>query len=160
MNKIIAFLKSNRIKLVWIAVTLLAGGLGALLSGGFDVYDQYQKPPLAPPGILFPIVWTLLYIVMGLAAGVIAESFDLDKGRALKLYVLQLGINVLWPILFFAFQMPKLALFWLLLLIVTVALTIRAFYAVNRRAGLVLVPYFAWCLFAFYLNFGIVVLNS
>ncbi len=160
MNRIVDFIKNNRIKLVWIALTLAAGGVGALLSGNFDAYKFYEKPPLAPPGILFPIVWTLLYIIMGLAAGVIAESYDLDKGKALKLYIFQLVINILWPLIFFRFNAPKLALFWLVLLIVAVVLTIRSFYPINRRAGLILLPYLAWCLFAAYLNFGIVVLNS
>ena len=160
MNKIIDFLKNNRIKLVWIALTVAAGGVGALLSGSFDVYEQYVKPPLSPSGIVFPIVWTLLYVVMGLAAGVIAESFDLDRGRALKMYLFQLFVNITWPVLFFRFNLPKISLFWLVLLVVTVVLTIRLFYAINRRAGLILLPYLAWCLFAFYLNFGVVVLNS
>ena len=160
MNRIVDFIKNNRIKLVWIALTLAAGGIGALLSGNFDVYKLYEKPPFAPPGILFPIVWTLLYIIMGLAAGVIAESYDLDKGKALKPYIAQLVINVLWPLIFFRFNAPKLALFWLVLLVVAVVLTIRSFHLINRRAGLILLPYLAWCLFATYLNFGIVVLNS
>ncbi len=160
MNRVIQFIKNNHIKFVWIAVTLAAGIIGALLSGSFDVYSQYDKPPLSPPGIVFPIVWTLLYILMGLAAGVIAESYDLDKSRALKLYIIQLIINILWPLIFFRFNAPKLALFWLVILVVAVVLTIRSFYSINCRAALLMLPYLAWCLFATYLNFGIVVLNS
>ncbi|MBQ3550873.1 MAG: tryptophan-rich sensory protein [Clostridia bacterium] len=160
MSKIVEFIKKYRIRLTWIGLTLLAGGVGALLAGGFDAYKTVQKPPLSPPAILFPIVWTLLYILMGLAAGVIAESRDLYKGNALKLYLVQLLINILWPLLFFKLEAAKVALFWLVLLVVAVIATIRLFRMINNRAGLILLPYLAWCMFATYLNFGIVVLNS
>ncbi len=160
MDKAIDFIKKNKTKIVWIVLTLIIGGIGALLSGNYDVYKMYEKPALSPPGWLFPVVWTVLYALMGLAAGIIAESRDLDKGFALKLYVLQLAINVIWPIIFFRFNAPKFALFWLALLIVAIVLTFKNFRAINKTAGNLLIPYLLWCLFAFYLNFGIVVLNS
>ncbi len=159
MQKIINFIKENKTKIGWVVVTLIAGGLGALLSGGFDTYKTYIQPPLAPPAILFPIVWTILYILMGIAAGIVAESRDLDKGKGLKLYVLQLAINVIWPILFFRFEALKFACFWLVLLIVAVVLTFLSFYRIEKKGAFLLLPYLAWCLFALYLNFGIVVLN-
>ncbi|MBO5746755.1 MAG: tryptophan-rich sensory protein [Clostridia bacterium] len=159
MQKIINFIKENKTKIGWVVVTLIAGGLGTLLSGGFDAYKTYEQPPLSPPAILFPIVWTLLYILMGIAAGIVAESRDLDKGKGLKLYVLQLAINVIWPIIFFRFDALKFACFWLVLLIVAVVLTIFSFYRIDKKAAFLLLPYLAWCLFALYLNFGIVVLN-
>ena len=159
MQKIINFIKENKTKIGWVVVTLIAGGLGALFSGGFDTYKTYEQPPLPPPAILFPIVWTLLYILMGMAAGVVAESRDLDKGKGLKLYALQLAINVIWPIIFFRFEALKFACFWLVLLIAAVVMTILVFYRIEKKAAFLLLPYLAWCLFALYLNFGIVVLN-
>ncbi len=160
MQKIINFIKENKTKIGWVVVTLIAGGLGALLSGGFGDYKTYKQPLLSPPAILFPIVWTLLYILIGIAAGIVAESRDLDKGKGLKLYVLQLAVNVIWPIIFFKFEALKFACFWLALLIVTVVLTVFSFYRIEKKAAFLLLPYLAWCLFALYLNFGIVVLNA
>ncbi len=160
MGKISAFIKNNKTVFAWAVVTLLAGGLAALLSGGFDIYKTYNKPPLAPPAILFPIVWSLLYILMGVAAGRIAVSNDLDKGKALKLYILQLAINVIWPVIFFRFEAFKLACVWLALLIIVVFATYKSFRAIDKTASWLLLPYVAWLLFAFYLNLGFVALNS
>ena len=160
MEKVINFLKKNKTKIGWVVLTLAFGGIGALIAGNTDTYDNYIQPPLSPPGWLFPVVWTVLYILMGIAAGIIAESRDLDKGFALKLYILQLLINVIWPIIFFRFESPKFALFWLALLIVAVFVTIKNFRTINKKAGNLLIPYLLWCGFAFYLNFGIVAFNS
>lgn len=153
------FIKKYKNYIIWIAVTLAAGGLGALLSGGFKFYTSMNKPPLAPPPWLFPIAWAILYILIGFAAGIIAESHDLDKNSALKLYSLQLIINAIWPIIFFRLKSPGFALFWLLILIVCVIATLRVFKSVSNKAFLLCIPYIAWLFFAFYLNFGIVVLN-
>lgn len=142
------------------AVVLGFAFLSNLLSGGTDAYAYANKPPLSPPGIVFPIAWTVLYTLMSIAAVIVAKSNDLDKGKALRLFVIQLVINYIWPIIFFGFSAPKIALVWLLLLIVAVLLTARAFFSVSRTAGWLLVPYIIWLLFAFYLNFGIVALNS
>lgn len=160
MERIVMFLKKYKTQIGWVVITLLAGGIGALLSGGFGIYKALQKPPLSPPSFIFPIVWTLLYILIGIAAGNIAVSRDLDKGSALKLYIVQLLINILWPVIFFRFEALKFACFWLVLLIVAVLLTYRSFRNIDKKAALALLPYIAWTLFAFYLNFGIVALNS
>ena len=74
MEKVINFLKKNKTKLGWGVLTLAFGGIGALIAGNTDTYDNYIQPPLSPPGWLFPVVWTVLYILMGIAAGLIAES--------------------------------------------------------------------------------------
>ena len=159
MLKIKHFFKSQKTKIIWVVVTFLLGGLGALLAGNFDVYESYEKPPLSPPAILFPIVWTLLYILIGIAAGIVADSRDVDRTSALKLYCLQLLVNIIWPIIFFRFEALRFALFWLLLLLLTVAVTIKSFFRITKLSAYLMIPYFVWCLFAFYLNFGIVVLN-
>lgn len=159
MQKILNFIKRNKTILGWIVVTLSVAGISALLSGDFDTYKQYIKPPFAPSALLFPIVWTILYIMMGIAAGIVANSRDLDKGNALKLYVLQLTINALWSVIFFRFEALRFAAFWLVILIVAIILTIKSFYAIDKKAGLLMIPYLLWCAFALYLNFAIVVLN-
>ncbi len=160
MNKIKNFIKNNKTQLIWVVITLIAGGFGALLAGNYDVYKTVEKPPLSPPGWIFPVVWTLLYIMIGWAAGNIAASRDLDKGLAIKLYLVQLFINILWPVIFFKLEAAKFALFWLALLIIAVVLTFLSFKRIDSKSGWLLLPYIAWCLFAFYLNLGIVALNS
>lgn len=143
-----------------VVLALLAGGLASLLGGDTaSLYQRLNAPPLAPPGWVFPVVWTVLYILMGVAAGLVARSEDVDRDRALFFYYLQLGINVLWPLIFFRFEWITVAAVWLLLLVVAVLATWRQFRMVNRVAGWLLVPYLAWCLFALYLNVGFAVLN-
>lgn len=155
-----SFFKKYRTYIIYAAITLGLGILSAIITGGYDIYDSFVKPALAPPAIVFPIVWTVLYTVIGISAGMVAESNDIDKQTAIKLYFLQLIINVIWPIIFFKFEAIKFALFWLLLLIIVAGLTLKNFFSIRKTAGFLFLPYFIWLLFAFYLNFSIVVLNS
>ena len=154
------FIKKNKTYILWVIITLAVGVISSLASGNFDVYRSFVKPPLSPSGFIFPVVWTALYILMGIAAGIIADSKDLDRGNALKLYILQLFVNFLWPVIFFRFQALKFALFWLVLLIIIVLATYKSFKGISGKSSMLLIPYIAWLLFAFYLNFGIIILNS
>ncbi len=142
------------------AIILGLAGISSLLSGGFDEYKLAEKPPLSPPAILFPIVWTVLYTMLAIAAVTVAKSNDLDKASALRVFIIHLAINLTWPIIFFGFSAPKFALVWLVLTVFTALLTARRFFSVSKVAGFLLVPYIIWLFFAFYLNFGIVALNS
>lgn len=160
MSKLLLFINKYKYQVVWSVLTLALGGLGALISGNYDVYEEVAKPPLAPPNWLFPIAWTILYILIGISAGNIAASRDLDKGKAIRLYLIQLIVNIFWPVIFFIFEAPKLALVWLVLLIVLVILTIIVFKTIDKKSAWLLLPYLAWCIFAFYLNLGIIALNS
>lgn len=160
MNSLISFIKRNKIPIIFAIITLGLGFLASILMGGFELYDEVIKPPFSPPGIIFPIVWSVLYVLIGVAAGIVAESNDLDKGYAIKLFLIQLFINLLWPIFFFTLNAPRFALFWLVLLIITVLMTFKTFSLVSKRAGALFLPYVIWLFFAFYLNFGIVILNS
>lgn len=143
-----------------VGLALLAGGAASLLGGDTaPLYERLTAPPLAPPGWLFPVVWIALYILMGVAAGWVAKAEDLDRGNALAFYHLQLGLNVLWPLIFFRFEWLSLAAVWLFLLLAAVFATWRRFRAIVPAAGWLLVPYLLWCLFALYLNVGFAVLN-
>lgn len=143
-----------------VVLALLAGGLASLLGGDTaSLYQRLTPPPWAPPGWVFPVVWTVLYILMGVAAGLVARTEDVDRDGALWLYYIQLGINALWPLLFFRLEWITVAAVWLALLVVAVLATWRRFRAVNTVAGWLLVPYLLWCLFALYLNVGFAVLN-
>ena len=148
--------------LIALAIPLAVGGLAALLSGGMDTYQTLQQPPLSPPGWIFPIVWSILYLLMGYASYRILES-DASKEeikKALFLYGIQLLANFIWPLLFFGGGWFLLSFFWLILLWVLIYLTIRAFSKIDETAGNLLIPYILWVTFAAYLNFGIFILNG
>ncbi len=145
-----------------IAIAELVGVLSSLLAGNSRAfYETLPLPPLSPPGWVFPVVWTLLYALMGAAAYLIYRA-DADAGQkrsALTLYVAQLAVNFLWSIVFFRFQLFWLSVAVLLLLNVLVALTILFFRRISRPAAYLLLPYLAWILFAAYLNIGVAVLQ-
>lgn len=148
--------------LICLAIPLAVGGLAALLSGGMSDYGAMVKPPLSPPGWVFPVVWSILYLLMGYASYRILESGATQEEikKALTLYGLQLLANFIWPLLFFGGGWFLLSFFWLILLWVLIYLTIRAFSQIDETAGNLLIPYILWVTFAAYLNFGIYVLNG
>ena len=147
--------------LLCLALPLAVGGLAALLSGGMDLYKELDRPPLSPPGWVFPIVWSVLYLLMGYASYRVLESGaePMQIRRAWIFYGLQLAANFLWPLLFFGGQMYLAALLLLTLLWVLIFLTIRAFTEAEELAGDLLIPYILWVTFAWYLNLGIFLLN-
>ena len=141
-----------------ISISLGAGILSAFLTGGnMRQYADMYKPPLAPPGWIFPVVWTILYILMGIASWLIYETQCEDKRLALSLYCNQLLLNVVWPLLFFNLKTYFLALAWLLLLWFFIYLTFRQFLQLKRKAGLLLIPYLVWVTFAGYLNLAVAI---
>lgn len=144
-----------------LAIPLAVGGLATLVSGGMSDYGNLVQPPLSPPGWVFPIVWTILYLLMGWASYRVLESGKSPEKirNALILYGLQLFVNFLWPIVFFRFSMFLTAFFVLLVLWVLILLTIRAFSRLEETAGDLLLPYLLWVTFAGYLNFGVFLLN-
>ena len=147
--------------LICLAIPLATGGLATLLSGGMDRYQVMNQPPLSPPGWIFPVVWTVLYLLMGYASYRIAES-DVpkeDRRKALIFYGIQLFLNFLWPIVFFRFQNIGAAMAELILLLVLVVLTTVQFIKIDRLAGVLLLPYLLWLSFALYLNIGLYFLN-
>ena len=145
-----------------IAIPLLVGVVAGLLSrNGMDVFEMVNKPLLSPPAFLFPIVWTILYILMGISAYLILKSdANLEgKTKALKIYIYQLGVNFLWPIFFFNFKWYFFSFLWILLLWVLIIVMIREFSRISKTAGYLLIPYLLWVTFATYLTFAIWMLN-
>lgn len=145
-----------------LALPLAVGGLSALLTGGaMKNYASYEQPPLAPPGWVFPVVWTLLYLLMGLASylALRGRAPQQEKRSAAWLYLAQLAVNLIWPILFFRLEWQLFAFFWLMLLWLLVLLTQNAFSRLSRVAGYLLLPYLLWVTFAGYLNLTIWMLN-
>ena len=147
--------------LICLVIPLAVGGLGALLAGGMHDYGAMAKPPLSPPGWIFPVVWSILYLLMGYASYRVLESGapKEEVRKALALYGLQLAANFIWPLLFFGAGWFLVSFFWLILLWVLIFLTIRAFGKLDETAGNLLIPYILWVTFAAYLNFGIYLFN-
>lgn len=145
-----------------ILLPLAVGGLSALLSGDIgQLYSELNQPPFSPPGWVFPIVWTILYLLMGYASVRIYQddAAPADKRRALTVYFLQLAVNGLWSPLFFRLQWRLAALAWIVLLWVLIILTMRRFSRVDEKASDLLIPYLLWVTFATYLNFGTWLIN-
>lgn len=148
--------------LICLGIPLAVGGLAALISGGgMADYGELAQPPLAPPGWLFPIVWTILYLLMGYASyRVLTSGAEEQKiRRALVLYGTQLALNFLWPLVFFGLEWYLVAFLLLVALWVLIYLTMRAFSNIDELAGTLLLPYILWVTFAGYLNLGVYFLN-
>ncbi len=146
----------------WILFTEGVGFLsGWLTREGVDLFSATaQQPPLSPPALLFPIVWTILYALMGIgAAQVYRAPASNARSRALLVYLLQLAFNFFWSILFFNLQNYALAFFWLLGLWILILWMIFAFFKVDKLAAWLQIPYLLWVTFAAYLNFGVWMLN-
>ena len=143
-------------------ITLATGGISALLTNmGMESYKAAQKPALTPPDIVFPIVWTVLFILMAIsAARVYLAPASRQRSRGLLIYALQLVFNFFWSVLFFNFQAYGLAFLWIIVLWVLIALMIISFTQTDKVAGLLQIPYLLWVTFAAYLNFMVWLLNK
>jgi tryptophan-rich sensory protein len=140
----------------YIIVTLLGGILVALITmDGMEVYSALEKPMLTPPAWLFPVAWTILYVLMAIGASRYALKSKMISG----VYFLQLIVNYLWSVIFFGFNAYLFAFFWLLLLLVLVIVMTVQFYKVDKLAGLLQIPYILWLVFAGYLNIMVYLLN-
>ena len=144
--------------LICLAIPLAAGGLSALLSGGMGDYKDLTQPPLSPPGWVFPVVWSILYLLMGYASYRVLISGKEYK-KALLLYGGQLIANFLWSPVFFGLGWYLTAFFLLIALWALIWLTMRAFSKIDEKAGDLLLPYIIWVTFAGYLNLGVYLLN-
>ncbi len=155
-------LKKIKPYIIGILIPLAVGGLAAFLTrNSMDIYKSVEKPPLAPPGILFPIVWTVLYILMGIGSTLVykSDAEAKDKNQALFIYGLQLAVNFFWSILFFNLRAFLPSFIWLLLLWVLVVIMIVRFGRIGKTAAWLQVPYLLWVSFAGYLNLMIWLLN-
>ena len=157
-------MKINYKKLIIsIIIPLLVGGISAFLTrDSMSTFEKVAKPPLSPPGWLFPVVWTILYFLMGVSLYIVWNKQDIyvDKKKAYLLFCLQLFLNFIWSPVFFTARSFLLAFVILVLLIIAVAFMIAAFYNIDKRAGLLQIPYLIWLLFAAYLNMAIYILNK
>lgn len=141
--------------LIFIVSTELAGAFSALLSGDFSsFYTEITRPPLSPPAWFFPVVWAVLYALMGISAYIIYRSNNYKYKNALKIYIIQLAVNFSWSIIFFRFRLLNLAAAVAVLLALLVGIMIYMFLKIKKSAGLINIPYLVWSIFAAYLAIG------
>ncbi len=149
--------------LIFILSAELVGVLSSLFSGNFgDVYSTLEKPPLSPSGIVFPIVWTILYALMGISACIIycSNAEQKEKQSALRTYWIQLIVNFFWSIVFFRFEALWTSVIVILALLILIIVMIVKFFRIERVAAYINIPYLAWVAFAAYLNIATAILNK
>ena len=143
-----------------IGIALAVGVLAALLTrGNMELYASIKQPPLAPPGWLFPIAWTVLYILMGISSAMVFKTVAPNRRAALRVYALQLAFNFVWTLIFFNLQSYLLAFVWIIALLALIVIMILRFRKVNPTAAWLQIPYLVWVCFAAYLNLGVFILN-
>ena len=146
---------------LFILFTELVGVIAGLFtSTGMDAYDAVEKPALTPPDIVFPIVWTILYALMGVSFYLILNSDKKNKTLAYSFYFAQLFVNFIWSFVFFTLNNYSLSVFLIITLLVLIAGMIVFFYPLNKKAAYLQLPYFLWVCFATYLNWQIFILNQ
>lgn len=147
--------------IISILIALAVGGLSAFITrNNMDIYKELATPPLSPPAILFPIVWTILYVLMGISAAMIYTSPKTDgKEKALLTYGISLFVNFTWSIIFFNLNAFLFSFIWLIILWALIIATIVQYYKINKLAAYLQIPYAIWVTFAGYLNLGIWILN-
>lgn len=143
----------------FVGASLAVGFVGSLLGDSRGGFDTLRQPPFAPPAILFPIVWTALYVLMGVSAFLVFNSHRNEKTGVFIFFATQLVVNMLWTFFFFRLEWRLFAFFWLVLLLVLVAIMFRKFLKINRPAAYLQMPYLVWLTFAAVLNFSVYWLN-
>ena len=147
-----------KIYLESVLIPIIVGGIvGLIISDSID-YDTLTKPFLSPPSLLFPIMWTVLYFLMGISYGIL-KIRHLDDTKIKIIYYLQLFVNAFWSIFFFSLKWRLFSFIWILLLDFLVGWMIVLFYRKYKTASLLQLPYLFWILFASYLNLAIYLLN-
>lgn len=141
------------------ALPVVVGALSAAIAGDMSSKD-YLEPPFSPPAWVFPVAWTVLYLVMGYASYLVYRDCDYLLNDAMKCYFYQLFVNFTWSIVFFRFEFYTAAVVVLaVLLLLTVGTTVQ-FFSINKTAGKLMIPYIIWLVYALYLNIGVAVLNK
>ena len=145
-------------RIIYSLLPIVGGALVGLIISGYMNYGDMVKPPLSPPSYIFPIIWTILYILMGISYFIATKNNENDK-ELNQIYILQLLVNFFWPIIFFVLKMYFTAFLWIILLIILVIVMIKELLKNNKISGCLQIPYLIWLLFATYLNIGIFLLN-
>lgn len=142
----------------YLTFPLLLGIISGLITKNSINNNNLNKPPLSPPGIIFPIVWTILYILIGLSFYLYKKNSKKNKTIEI-IYYIQLLLNFTWTIIFFTLKLRFLAIIWILALTISIYTLISLFKQIYKPSAYLLIPYLIWCIFATYLNIGIYLLN-
>ena len=146
-----------------IIITVITFIVGTFFSfftmNSMDTFKDLSKP-INVPGVLFPIVWSILYLLMSISCYLIVQSNDKDKKEGIILYAIQLVINSLWTLIFFGVGAYLLSFIWIIILLIVVIIMLAKFYNINKIATYINIQYVLWLLFAAYLNLGIYLLNK
>ncbi|MBQ9747002.1 MAG: tryptophan-rich sensory protein [Clostridia bacterium] len=148
--------------IVCVAIPLLVGGLSAFITmGAMEDFAAFEQPPLSPPGWLFPVVWTILYTLMGIASYLVVTSGGPQKqiNTAITVYAVQLIFNFFWSLFFFKLDLFYFSFVWLIVLWLLIIATLVLFSRLSNVAGYLIIPYLLWVSFAAYLNLGVAILN-
>lgn len=145
-------------KLLYILTPIIGGSIVGLIINKSIDYNYLVNPPLSPPSYLFPIVWSILYLLIGISYYIYRKNNN-DDPLTIKLYYIQLILNYLWSIIFFTLKLRTLAVIWIIVLAITIIYLMIIFYKEERTSFYLFIPYILWVLFATYLNIGIVILN-
>ena len=141
-----------------ILIPVIVGGAVGLITSNAINYNDLIQPAFAPPSFLFPIVWTILYVLMGVSYGIL-ENKGLVDAETNSIYYLQLTVNALWSFIFFVFKWRLFSFVWILILDALVIDMIIKFYKKDKTAGLLQLPYLLWTSFATVLNLAVYLLN-
>lgn len=156
--------KSKNSNLLILILPLLIGIISFIINKNYitSVYESLNKPPLSPPEYIFSVVWTILYILLGISGYYINKAHfnSIDKTNAMLIFFTQLVLNFIYIFIFFRLNMYGLALLITLLLFTSSIITFLMFKKINKFASYLVIPYVIWLAFALYLNTGIVILNS
>lgn len=139
----------------YIFLPLILGSIIGLVISKYIDYPTLNKPPLSPPKILFPIMWSILYLLMGIAYYIYIKNSNKEN----IYYYIQLFFNLIWSILFFMLKLRFISIIWILFLNLFIIITIKSFKEESKISAYMLIPYLLWTLFATYLNIGIYILN-
>lgn len=145
--------------IISILIPNIFGFLGSMLGGSTDGYKEMIKPSFAPPGVVFPIVWTILFILMGISSYIIYVSKHVNRDTALLYYFIQLVLNSMWTFFFFKMEWYLFSFIWIIIILVFVLLMFKEFYKINKTAAYLQIPYILWLIFAGILNYAIYILN-
>ncbi len=152
-------MKNLKTLIISIMIPILVGLIGSLLGNSSMGFDIINKPSFNPPAVVFPIVWTILYILMGISSYLVYVSNSKNKNNALRVYAAGLVFNMLWTFFFFNLKWYFFSFLWIIVLIVLVAVMIYRFVKISKLAGYLQIPYLIWLIFASILNFSIFMLN-
>lgn len=152
-------MKNYKLWIKNILIPLIVGGFVGVVISKYIDYNTLNKPILSPPSYIFPIAWTILYILMGISYSIIETKQQIDN-QAKNIYYTQLLVNALWSIIFFILKWRFISIIWILILLILVIYMTVIFYNKNKTSGLLQIPYIIWLIFATYLNIGVYILNK